>query len=113
MRKPIKRVHYKIRSMYDYAQEKGISILDLTEEEVSMFEGRPMAFYNCVWPLSHKEKCFICETKTGYVDKFLTVYVCKEECMREVDKRYNLGEEIPVSKVAEDILERVSRDLEY
>jgi hypothetical protein len=107
----VKRMHYHIRNMYEYAKQKGINLNEITEEEMEQFETRPRTFRENTWPLNQKGRCICCGQKTGYVDHVFRTYICSKECMDKIDARYLAGEEIQMSKQADDILEQAARDL--
>ncbi len=112
MKRKVKRLRYNIRKIVEYAKQKGVEPINLTEEELEQFEVRKEKFgIETCYPMNRKDKCYVCDKRTGWLDKVHTVYLCSEDCMNIVDKKYNDGEDIVVNEEGAKILEQVERDL--
>lgn len=88
----IKRVKVKFRPLVDYMELTGKTYETMSVEELKPFEGEPEDFPNSQMPMRKKQKCFICNKKTCWLDKIHGLYMCSEKCQNIIDERYNNGE---------------------
>lgn len=91
--KKVNRYKYNIVKISNHIKENDIK-LPLTEEELKPFiVGTEKFGAETAFPIEDGN-CYVCTKTTVWVDRIHFVHICSEDCMKEIDERYEKGEEI-------------------
>ncbi|MNJ90246.1 hypothetical protein D3C87_78410 [compost metagenome] len=112
----IRRVNVSPKKFFEYAKNNNIDVYEMHKilpiEILNQFITGPQKFPSGQMPMMKKNKCFICNKKTCWLDKIHGLYMCSEQCRDIIDERYNNGEDFEPHPIYVKLCDSIMEEFE-